>query len=141
MSQAGKRNARRVAASGGAKAGPVFDAQSRAAAGAKRVKINAPERGSRSLVAKRSTAAANYAGAVASRRSAIGSIKADGKGFNAKRKAGLRQATAAQLSKATATAKANPNSSAAKEALALSRMAAAVGGSHPKQRIRVRRRK
>ena len=50
-----------------------------------------------------------------------------------------REMTAKQLAKSRKTLQQNPDSPKAKEAYRLSLMAAAVGGSHPRQRIKRKR--
>lgn len=139
-----RRNARRIANSSGPDAGRAAETQSRAMAGAKRVKIQAQEKGDRKVLAQRTMAAQTYDAAV-SRRSGLIATRKFGQRYpqSAKEygqsKQVLRDMTAERLAKTAKVVKANPNSSYAKEAHALARMAAAVGGTHPNQRVRRRR--
>lgn len=136
---AARRNARRMAGISKPDAGKAFDIENRAFEGSRRVKAAAPERGSRSLVAQRTQAAQTYSSAVTRKAGALTTRKFESASFKAKSKQINKEMTADRLAKAQKLAKANPNSSAAKEALQLARMAAAVGGSHPKQRIKRKR--
>ena len=122
---AAKRNARRLA--GASIGGPLkaMDLQDRAMAGSRRVRVSAPEKGDRKLTAQRTQAAQTYASAVARRGTSIQTRK-----FDTARNAQLsrqvnKDMTAKQLTKAQKVAAQNPNSSAAREGLALARMAAA----------------
>jgi hypothetical protein len=54
-------------------------------------------------------------------------------------KQSARDMTAKQLAKSQKLAKQNPTSAKLKEGLQIARMAAAVGGSHPRQRVKRKR--
>ena len=133
---AAKRNVRRLANT--SLDGPLKSMvlQDRAMAGSRRVRLSAPEKGDRKLTAQRTQSAITYASAVARRGTAIRTRRFDSPRNVQLSKQINREMTAKQLAKATKVARQNPTSAAAREGVALARMAAAVGGSHPKQRIR-----
>ncbi len=136
---ASRRNRRRMANLTSSTGGQAMKLQDQAMAGSRNVKLSAPERGSRSVIAQRTQSATTYASAVSRRGMMLQTRTSSRPGNRAIAKDINREMTAKQLTKAQKVVAQNPNSSAAREGLALARMAAAVGGSHPKQRVRRRR--
>lgn len=136
---AARRNARRIASRSGAESGRAFEAQSRAMAGTRRVKSNGSGTDSRSTSAQRTQAASTYAAAVASRSMGIQYRRLESPSFVKSAKQSARDMTAKQLAKSQKLAKQNPTSVKLKEGLQIARMAAAVGGSHPRQRVKRKR--
>lgn len=108
-------------------------------AGTRRIKSDKPGTDSRSTSAQRTQAASTYAAAVASKSMGIQYRRLETPTWVGKAKQINRDMTAKQLAKSQQLAKQNPTSAKLKEGLQIARMAAAVGGSHPKQRIKRKR--